>query len=121
MPSLDHDPRRRDELTADWIELTIRLGVLGLLLYVSFLLVRPFLTIAIWSSVLTIALYPVYEWMVGLLRGRRRLAAALLTLLSFLTVIGPAAWLALGLIDSLLTVSERLDLSAVALPPPAKR
>jgi predicted PurR-regulated permease PerM len=118
MPSADHDPSGSDQVTANWIELTIRISVLGLLVYLSFVLIRPFLTIAIWSVVLTVALYPVYDWMVDLLGGRRRLAAALLTLLSFLIVIGPATWLALGLIDSLRTLSERLDLSALALPQP---
>jgi predicted PurR-regulated permease PerM len=118
MASADHDPSGSDQVTANWIELTIRLSVLGLLLYLSFVLIRPFLTIAIWSVVLTVALYPVYDWMVDLLGGRRRLAATLLTLVSFLIVIGPATWLALGLIDSLRTLSERLDLSALALPPP---
>ena len=90
MPFTDYDPSSRDQFTATWVELTIRLGVLGLLLYLSFLLVRPFISIATWSVVLTVALYPVYDWMVGMLGGRRRLAAALLTLLSLLIVIGPA-------------------------------
>jgi predicted PurR-regulated permease PerM len=118
MPSTDQDPSSRDQFTATWVELTIRLGVLGLFLYFSFLLVRPFISIAIWSVVLTVALYPVYDWMVELLGGRRRLAAALLTLLSLLIVIGPATWLALGLIDSIRILSERLDLSGLVLPPP---
>jgi predicted PurR-regulated permease PerM len=118
MPSTDHDPSRRDQLTATWVELTIRLGVLGLLLYLSFILVRPFISIAIWSIVLTFALYPVYDWMAVQLGGRRRLAAVLLTILSLLIVIGPATWLALGLIESLRTLSERLDLSTLPLPPP---
>ena len=41
----------RGRLTATWVELTIRLGVLALLLYWSFVLVQPFITIAIWSAV----------------------------------------------------------------------
>jgi predicted PurR-regulated permease PerM len=120
MPSADHEPSRGDQITANWIELTMRVGVLGLLLYFSFILIHPFLTIAIWSVVLTVALYPLYDWMVSLLGGRRRLAATLLTLLSLLVVIGPATWLVLGLVDGLRTLSERLDLSAIALPPPAE-
>jgi predicted PurR-regulated permease PerM len=119
MPSsTDHDPPGRDQVMADWIEFTIRLSVLGLLLYLSFILVRPFLTIAIWSVVLTVALYPGYQRLADLLGGRRRLAAVLLTLLCFLVVIGPATWLALGLIDSFRALSERLDLSMLAPPPP---
>ena len=81
MPADDHDPAARDRLTATWIELAIRLAVLGLLLYFAFILIRPFITIAIWSVVLTVALYPGYDRMVGWLGGRRRLAAVLLTIL----------------------------------------
>src|SRR5438046_3919079 len=118
MSSADHDPVGRDRLTATWVELAIRLGVLGLLLFLSFTLIRPFITIAIWSVVLTVALYPVYDWMAARLGGRRRVAALLLTILNLLIVIGPATWLTLGLIDSLRNLSDRLDLSALALPPP---
>ena len=70
MPSTDPDPSSRDQLTATWVELTIRLGVLALFLYFSFQLVRPFISIAIWSVVLTVALYPLYDRMVNLLGGR---------------------------------------------------
>ena len=118
MSSGDHDRAGRDRLMATWVELAIRLGVLGLLVFLAFTLVRPFITIAIWSVVLTVALYPVYDWMVGRLGGRRRLAAGLITILNLLIVIGPATWLTLGLIDSLRNLSEHFDLSALALPPP---
>jgi predicted PurR-regulated permease PerM len=108
----------RDRLTSGWVEPAIRLGVLGLFLYWAFTLIHPFLTIAIWSVVLTVALYPAYQWMVDRLGGRRRLAAMLITLLSILVVIGPATWIVLGLIDTVQMLSERFDLSALALPPP---
>ena len=118
MPTLDHHQPSGDQLVATWVDLIVRLGVLGILLYWSFLILQPFITIAIWSVVLTVALYPLYDWIVALSGGRRRLAAAVLTIVNLLIVIGPATWLVLGLIDSLRTVSERLDLSALALPPP---
>jgi predicted PurR-regulated permease PerM len=114
----DPDQSSSDQLTATWVELIIRLSVLGILLYWSFLILQPFITIAIWSVVLTVALYPVYDWIVVLSGGRRRLAAAVLTILSLLVVIGPATWLLLGLIDSFRVVSERLDLSTLVLPSP---
>jgi predicted PurR-regulated permease PerM len=112
-------PSGRDQLTANFIEVAIRLGVLGLFLYWSLVLVRPFISIIIWSVVLTAALYPVYQWIALQLGGRRRLAAVLITVLSLLIVIGPAAWLALGLVESLRMIAERLDLSSLALPPPS--
>ena len=118
MPNADDDQAARDRLITTWVELAIRLGVLALLLALSVFLIRPFITIGIWSIVLTVALYPVYDWMSGRLGGRRRLAAFLLTIVNLLIVIGPATWLTLGLIDSLRELSEHLDLSALALPPP---
>src|SRR5262245_18329747 len=107
-----------EEATGRWIEFAIRLGVLALLLYLSVTLIRPFLTIAIWSGVLVVALYPLYERIVYLLGGRRRLAAFLLTIVCLLIVVGTATWLVLGLIDSIRTLSERFDLSTFVLPQP---
>ena len=118
MPIEQDDFSSRDRLIATYVELTIRLGVLGLLLYWAFILVSPFITIAAWSVVLTVTLYPVYDWMVTRFGGRRRLAAAVLTFVGLLIVIGPATWLVLGLIDSLRTLSTELDLSALSVPPP---
>ena len=116
--------RERKELsgsdqTTTIVELAIRLGVLALLLYWSFLLVEPFISIVIWSAVLAVALYPVFEWISFRLRGRRRLAAVLTTGLSLLIVIGPATWLALGLVDSLRAISDQLDPSMLTIPPPS--
>jgi predicted PurR-regulated permease PerM len=99
----------------DWI---IRLCVIGALVYWSILLVQPFLTIAAWSVILTVALYPAYERLVRLLGGRRRLAAAFLTFLGLLIVIGPAAWLILGIIDSLRLLADWFDPKFLAVPPP---
>ena len=106
--------------TTPFIELAIRLGVLALLLYWSFLLVEPFISIVIWSAVLAVALYPIFDWISVRLGGRRRLAATLTTILSLLVVIGPATWLALGLIDSLRAISDRIDPSVLTIPPPSE-
>ena len=114
----DQETAARDRQTAVWIELAIRLAVLGLLLYATFILIRPFITIAIWSIVLTVALYPGYDRMVRWLGGRRRLAAILLTLVSLMILVGPATWLVLSLVDSLSSLSERLDLANFTVPSP---
>lgn len=114
------DAAGREQLTATFVELAIRLGALGLLLYFALVLVGPFISIVIWSVVIAVALYPAFVWTARRLGGRRRLAAALITIASLLVVIGPATWLVLGLIDSIRLVSEQLDPSTLALPhPPA--
>jgi predicted PurR-regulated permease PerM len=68
--------------------------------------------------VITVALYPLYDRMVHLLGGRRRLAALVLTIISLLVVIGPASWLILGLIDGIKTLYSRLELLGSFVPQP---
>src|SRR6185369_2004740 len=77
----------------DEIQLAVRLALLGLLVYWSFVLIRPFVPILAWSLVLTVALYPVFNWLSGMLGNRPKLAAAILTLVNLAIVIGPATWL----------------------------
>ncbi len=117
--TLEHKKPSASDQTATIVELVIRLGVLALLLYASFLLIEPFISIVIWSAVLAVALSPVFEWISFRLRGRRRLAAVVTTVLSLLIIIGPATWLALGLIDSLRVISDQLDSSMLTIPPPS--
>src|SRR3979411_1747517 len=71
------DPAGRDQLTTTFVELAIRIGALGLVLYWTLILLLPFLTIGIWSAVLTVALYPAFEWMARRLGGGGRRGGAL--------------------------------------------
>ena len=111
---------RRDQLTTTFVELAIRLAALAALFYFAWVLVSPFVSIVVWSVILAVALYPAYQWLAFLLRGRRRLASALLTILSLAIVIGPATWLGLDLIQSLQQIARQIDLSSLSLPPPAE-
>jgi predicted PurR-regulated permease PerM len=109
----------RDALTATLVELAIRVGALALLLYWALALVRPFASIVVWSAIIAITLYPAFSWIARRLGDRRKLAAALVTALALLIVIGPATWLAIGLIDSIRVVAERLEPARLALPAPS--
>src|SRR6266536_367052 len=86
--SVDNENPASRMPSAAVIDLTIRLGILAALAYWSLLLVRPFLTVALWSIVLAIALFPVFDWLAARLGGRRGLAAVLITALNLLIVFG---------------------------------
>lgn len=103
-------------LRTSFIELAIRLGVLALLLYWTVVLIRPFVSIIIWSVVIGIVLYPSYKWTVAKLGGRQKLAAFLVTLVALLIVIGPTAYLTLDLIESIGILSEHINWQELAIP-----
>jgi predicted PurR-regulated permease PerM len=100
------------------VEPLLRIAALGLLIYACVILLLPFISIIVWSIVLAVALYPAFKWISFWLGGRPRLAAALVTLLALLLVIGPATWLILALIESVRTIYDHFDLSKMSLPAP---
>jgi predicted PurR-regulated permease PerM len=101
-----------------FLELAVRLGLLGFLIYWSYVLVRPFIPVLVWSIVLAVALAPVHSWLALRLGGRRGVAAVLLTVLMLLVIIGPATWLAMSLFDALRAIAERVAAESLTVPPP---
>lgn len=110
--------RARPEPRYDVIHLAIRLGLLAVLLYWSFVLVQPFIAIIAWSMILTVAMYPAYDWLAGKLGHRPALSAVLITVLSLAIIVGPAIWFSVGLMDGLRMVSDQLGSDTLSVPPP---
>ncbi|EAQ33659.1 hypothetical protein NB311A_10710 [Nitrobacter sp. Nb-311A] len=102
----------------DIIQLVIRLGLLALLIYWTFVLIRPFVSILAWSIVLTVALYPVFDLLSRLLGGRQRLAAAILTFINLGIVIGPAMWLGLNALEGVKEFAVNLGAGNLVIPSP---
>lgn len=100
--------------------LAIRIICLGLLGYWSLILIRPFLTIIVWSIIVAVALYPIFDWLSGKLYGHRGLAAVAITIISLLVMLGPATWLALSLAQTVRTLVARLGDGTLAFPPPSE-
>ena len=99
------------------IDAVIRIGLVGLLGYWSLKVIGPFLTVALWSLILTVALYPLFDWL-SLRLGSRRLAAFLITLLCLIMVIGPITWLGIALISGAEFLVRDFDANSWVPSPP---
>jgi predicted PurR-regulated permease PerM len=110
------DPRYRSVLPVT--QVAIRLGLLATLIYWSFVLLRPFIPILVWSVVLAVALYPVFDWLSSHLGRRPRIAAILTTLIVLAVFLAPATWLGIGLVDGLRNISEQMTSGSLVLPAP---
>src|SRR5262245_19758081 len=99
MRANDNEDPTQGRLGATTIDLAIRLGFIGLLGYWSFRVIAPFLTIGLWSAILVVALYPLFARLARRLNAR--VAAALVSFLCLLIVIGPVTWLGLGMISGI--------------------
>jgi predicted PurR-regulated permease PerM len=110
----DQEPART--LSNAAIDLTVRLGLLGLLAYWSFRVIAPFITIGLWSAILAVALYPLFAWLARRLAARS--AAALITVLCLLLVVGPVMWLGFGMIHGASFLVTELNTGQPAIPMP---
>ena len=115
---IEHHQIDSEKLNATVIALAIRLAFLGLLLFLSLSIIRPFIETVAWSVVWAVALYPVFDLVARWLGGRRRLAAALITVLLLLIVFGPVTWLGRDLLEAPRTISESLESGSISVPPP---
>jgi predicted PurR-regulated permease PerM len=98
--------------------IAIRLGLLAFLIYWSFILLRPFIPVLVWSVVLTVALYPIFDWLSSHLGHRPRIAAIVTTLIVLAVFLAPATWLGIGLADALSKISDQLTSGNLVLPAP---
>lgn len=68
-----------------WLVTAFFFALLLVILYGAFLILTPFLTAITWAVILAILVYPVYAWLLQLMRGRATLAA--ITVMAVITVI----------------------------------
>ncbi len=101
----------------DIFELAVKLGLFFFLVYWSIVLLRPFMSVALWSLILTVTLYPAFAWTARLVGGRRKLAAVLVTAISLLIFTGPIIWLGLSMIEGVTSLSQRLSAGDISIPP----
>jgi predicted PurR-regulated permease PerM len=102
-------------------ESVVRVGLVLLLLFWCFNIIRPFITPVVWGIILAVAVFPAYRWVVGQLAGREKLAAVVLTLLSFMCVLIPTAMFAGSLVESGQQLTQEVDLDSIHVPsPPAE-
>jgi predicted PurR-regulated permease PerM len=112
----EHQPR--DEWSGKVTETAIRLGVLVFLLIWCYRILQPFIAPVLWGIIIAVAIFPIYDWLVGALRGRRGLAATLITLLIFVVLMVPAIMLTTLLVENVMTLAQEVRHKELAIPLP---
>jgi predicted PurR-regulated permease PerM len=110
--------RTSEAVQARVTDMVIRLTVLGLFTYAALTLVAPFFPILVWAIILTVALYPVYEWLAARLGGRPKIAALLVTLIALAIVSGPLGMLAGNLAGTVVETVTEIRAGTFSLPAP---
>jgi len=102
------------------VEASIHIGLVILLAATCIFILRPFIPVLAWGIIVTIAVYPRYQQLQLVLRGRRVLAAVLITLILLAFLIGPVVLLSGTLIGGIQNlVAHFKDGTPIIPPPPA--
>jgi predicted PurR-regulated permease PerM len=99
-------------------EVFIRMSLLVIVGVSCFLLLRPFLDVIIAGIIIAIGIYPGYQMLTKVLRGRGKLAAVLCSLLLLVAMLVPTMLLAGTLADGIGNLADQLKAGQLKIPPP---
>jgi predicted PurR-regulated permease PerM len=102
------------------VESLLKTGVLFLIIFISFLIFKPFLLVIIWAIIIAVAIYPVFLKVKLLFKGSAKIAASVLTTTLLLVLLVPTVLMAGGLIESLQGLSTQLSEGSLTIPPPTE-
>ena len=77
-------------MNQNWLVTVFFFVLLLVILYLVYLIFSPFLQAVTWAAILAMVVYPVYEWLLKILKGRATLAALILTVLIIFLIVVPA-------------------------------
>jgi predicted PurR-regulated permease PerM len=101
-----------------WADLAIRFVLVALIVYWSFVILRPFLSILVWAAILSVALYPIYLWLNRVMGGRSTLASCSLTVLVLVVILGPVSAIGAALVNNLTGIATGISAGTIVVPPP---
>ncbi len=104
----------------DVIDLLIKLLALGLLVYWSYSILAPFITIAIWSVILAVSLFPVYNSLRKKLWNKHKLTAGIITGILLMLLIAPAIWMLIASGSELKGLADQVKNGTFKLPLPGE-
>ncbi len=97
----------------------INIVLLTLLLAWSFLIVKPFVTLIVWSIIVAVALYPLYQKILGLTKGKKKgLVTSLFVIVLLALIITPTINLTSSLISSGKEIYQSFEEGSLEVPPP---
>ena len=100
------------------MEAAIRIGLVVLWVGWCFQILRPFVIPIVWGIIIAVAIYPVYEYLLTLLKDSSRVSATLVTVGMLVILVWPAVLVGGLLVENAEMVVNHLRDGALTIPPP---
>ncbi len=103
------------------IDLFINIVLLSLLLVWSFLIIRPFVTLMVWAIIVAVALYPFYQKLLKITKGKKKgLVTSVFILVLVALIVVPTISLTGSIIDSGQEIYQSFEEGSLKVPPPSE-
>ena len=102
------------------ISVSLRIGFFALLIVWSFKIIEPFLLIFMWSIIIAVVLFPVYNKLTSLLGNRKKLASTIITLVILTFIILPSILFLDSAVSGLKGFSAQMASGSLQIPKPTE-
>src|SRR3990167_1919401 len=100
------------------IDRIVRIALIAAVIWWSFVLLYPFLGILAWALILSVALYPAFNWLSRILGNRPTLAATFITLINLVMLVGAIVLLTNNLVEWVAFMIRKISAGDQVMPPP---
>ena len=118
-PEIASEHKKSGISVQESIEISLKVGLVLLLIFLCYLILRPFLLILVWGLIIGVMIHPLFLWVCDKLGGRVKLASTLTTLLLISVLILPGAFLTDSLLTGANVVRNYFTGTETYIPPPA--
>lgn len=111
--------KEQDEKVQLAIEIAIKLGLLSLIIYISYLIAKPFIGIVVWGIIMAVALSPLIT-MIDKYVGNRKRVIIGFTLFVIAGLLIPTYMLSGSMIETSSTLVHAMKEGNITIPPPTE-
>ncbi len=101
------------------VSASLRIGFVALLFFLSFLILKPFIVMVLWSIIIAVGIYPIFRKLSTAMGNKDKLASTLITLTMLALLIVPSVLLLDSTIESIQNIAAEYEAGTLkVLPPP---
>lgn len=102
------------------IAAALRIGFIGLLIILSWLILKPFVMLVMWGIIIAVGIYPIFKKFAAILGNREKLASTLITLFALAVLIIPSYYLMESTAEGVQNLAAQLEEGTFKVPPPSE-
>jgi len=100
------------------LDLILKLGTLFLLIFLSFKILQPFLSLLLWGLVIAIILFPVFNKLYQWFGERNRISSIIVVIVALSIFVVPSVWLVNQLVEGIRFLAGDLQMGNLSIPAP---